>query len=191
LNDTERGRLLGEFDTGDNILLLFKDGTYEVCDVDLSKHFVMNDILYLGKLASSTVITAVHFDGNKEWTMVKRFKVETNKLNERFSYLTDHKKSQMLFVSVKPNPRISYAIKVGSKKMDGGEINLAEFIDVKGWKALGNKLSDQKLLDVKEVIVEEVEQKRVEEPQIEITIEKEEQSSNNGKLQIGDSLELF
>lgn len=192
LNDTERGRLLGEFDTGDNILLLFKDGTYEVCDVDLSKHFVMNDILYLGRLESSTVITAVHFDGNKEWTMVKRFKVETNKLNERFSYLTDHKKSQMLFVSVKPNPRISYAIKVGSKKMDGGEINLAEFIDVKGWKALGNKLSDQKLLDVKEVIVkEEEEPKRVEEQPIEIPIEKEEQSSNNDKLHIGDSLELF
>ena len=121
--------------------------------------------------------------------MVKRFKVETNKLGERFSYLTDHKKSAMLFVSVKPNPRISYSIKVGSKKMDGGEINLAEFIDVKGWKALGNKLNDQKILDVKEIIVNE-DSKNDEVPHIETPTE-EEKPEKEGKYQVGDSLELF
>ena len=194
LNDNERGRLLGEFDTGDNILLLYKDGTYEACDIDLSKHFVMSDILYLGKLEHSTVVTAVHFDGNKEWTMVKRFKIETNKLNERFSYLTDHKKSAMLFVSVKPNPRISYAMKLGSKKVDGGEVSLSEFIDVKGWKALGNKLIDQKALDVKEVIVKEVTKKvelEINTNPNPIEVDENVNPKTSNKHQIGDTLELF
>lgn len=189
LNDTERGRLLGEFDTGDNILVLYKDGSYEVSDIDLAKHFEPNDMLYLGKLTSETVVSAVHFDGNKEWTMVKRFKIETNKTGERYSYLVDHKKSQLLFVSVKTNPRIQYSMKIGSKKMDG-EVSLADFIDVKGWKAIGNRLSDQKLTGVKEIIVAE--------PEVEIppSVPNEENDSNdesqdiNGKYQAGDTIEF-
>ena len=151
MNDTERGRLLGEFDTGDTILVLYKEGSYEVNEVDLVKHFDPNEMLYIGKITPETVVTVVHFDGNKEWTMVKRFKIETTKTNERFNYLTEHKKSQLLYATVKPQPRIKFAIKIGSKKMEGGEVSLAEFIDIKGWKALGNKLSDQKLLDVQEI----------------------------------------
>ncbi len=192
LNDTERGRLIGEFDTGDNILILYKDGSLEICEVDLVKHFELNDILHLGKIEPHTVVTSVHFDGNKGWTMVKRFKVEGIKINDRLSYLTDHKKSQMLFVSVKPKPCINYAIKIGSKKMDGGEVSLAEFIDIKGWKALGNKLSDQKLLDVKEVVV----QNEPEEP-VELNTESNESEDDSGetpksnpRFQAGDTIEF-
>jgi topoisomerase IV subunit A len=96
------------------------------------------------------VVNAVYFDGNKEWTMVKRFKIETSKIGEKFSYLSDHKNSRLLFASVKPNPRIEYSVKVKGKKLDG-EVSLGEFMDVKGWKAAGNRLSDQKLLGVKEL----------------------------------------
>ena len=147
--------LLGEFDTGDNILILYRDGSYEVGDLDFAKHFELGEMLHLGKLNHDTVVSAVHFDGNKEWTMVKRFKIETNKIGERYSYLVDHKKSQLLYASVKANPRLQYTMKIGSKKMDG-EVNLADFIDVKGWRAIGNRLSDQKLTGVKEIEVEEV-----------------------------------
>jgi topoisomerase IV subunit A len=154
LNDNERGKYLGEFDTGDVLLVLYKDGSYETSDIDTAKRFDNAELIHIGKLTPTTVVSAVHFDGNKEWTMVKRFKVETTKNNERFSYLTDHKKSSLLFASVKTNPRIQYTIKIGSKKMDG-EASLAEFIDVKGWKALGNKLSDQKLMGVKDISKDE------------------------------------
>jgi hypothetical protein len=76
--------------------------------------------------------------------------VETNKLRERYSYLSDHPKSKLLFVSLKPNPRIRYTLKVKGKAMNG-ELNLGEFMDVKGWKAVGNRLSDSLLQAVKEV----------------------------------------
>ncbi|MCC7504418.1 MAG: DNA gyrase/topoisomerase IV subunit A, partial [Saprospiraceae bacterium] len=150
LNTQERGRLLGEFDTGDTILVLYNDGSYEVTDMDVQQRFEMKDILHVGKFDPEMVINAVHFDGIKGWTMVKRFRIETNKLREKYSYLTEHPKSKLLFASIKPNPRIKYSIKVKGKSMPG-EISLGNFMDVKGWKAVGNRLSDSLLSSVKEV----------------------------------------
>lgn len=150
LNTQERGRLLGEFDTGDTIIILYQDGSYEVTDTDVQQRFEPKEILHLGKFKPELVVNAVHFDGHKGWTMVKRFHVETNKPRERFSYLTDHPKSKLLFASVKENPRIRYTLKIKGKPMTG-EISLGDFMDVKGWKAVGNKLSDQALTGVKEI----------------------------------------
>lgn len=154
LNTQERGDLLGEFD-GDNILILYTNGTYEVTDTDVNQRFEMKEILYVGKLTADLVVSAVHFDGNKGWTMVKRFRIETNKLKERFSYLSDHPKSKLLFASIADNPRIKYTMKINGKPMTG-ELPLGDFMDVKGWKAVGNKLSDQLLTNIREVTPEVV-----------------------------------
>jgi topoisomerase-4 subunit A len=154
LNTLERGQLLGEFDTGDNIFVLYNDGSYEVTDMDVQQRFEVKEILHLCKFSTDLVINAIHFDGHKGWTMVKRFRVETNKLKERFSFLTDHAKSKVLFASVKENPRIKYTIKIKGKPMTG-EVSLGDFMDVKGWKAVGNRLSDQMLTAIKEIEVSE------------------------------------
>ncbi len=155
LNTQERGRLLGEFDTGDTIFILYHDGSYEVTDTDVQQRFEMKDILHVGKFDPELVINAVHFDGTKGWTMVKRFRVETTKLKEKYSFLTEHAKSKILFASIKPNPRIRYTIKVKGKSL-AGEVSLGDFMDVKGWKAVGNRLSDQLLSAVKEVDNQEI-----------------------------------
>ena len=142
--------MLGEFDTGDNIFVLYNDGSYEVTDMDVQQRFEVKEILHLCKFSPELVVNAVHFDGLKGWTMVKRFRVETNKLKERFSFLTDHAKSKILFASVKENPRIKYTLKIKGKPMTG-EVSIGEFMDVKGWKAVGNRLSDQMLTAIKEI----------------------------------------
>ncbi len=150
LNTDNRGRLLGAFDTGDQLLLLYKDGSYELADPDLARRFDPQDFFYMGKYAPDTVISAVHYDGYKGWTMVKRFQIETTSANQRFTYITDHKDSRLLFASAKAAPRIEYSVKLKGKKIQG-EVNLADFIDVKGWRAVGNKLSDQKLMSIREM----------------------------------------
>ena len=150
LNTLERGALLGEFDTGDSIFVLYNDGSYEVTDLDVQQRFEMKEILHLCKLTPDLVVNAVHFDGHKGWTMVKRFRIETPKLKERYSFLTEHAKSKILFASVKENPRIKYTLKINGKPMTG-EVAIADFMDVKGWKAVGNRLCDQMLGGVKEI----------------------------------------
>lgn len=174
LNTDERGNLLGEFDTGDYLVALYKDGTYELFEPDPLKHFDVNELLHIAKYDPEVIINAVHYEGNKGWTMVKRFKIETTNLSQRYSYLSDHKDSKLLFVSAKPEPIIRYAVKVKNRKIEG-EVNLAEFMDVKGWKAMGNRLSDQKLSSIKELTPEEIEAAKQELPD---------------KFQAGDSIEF-
>ncbi len=157
LNLDERGTYIGEFDTGDSILFLYKDGTYEVFPVDFNEmhyKFNLNEIVDFGKVKDNVVISAVYIDGSKEWTMVKRFQIETSSTHQRFSYLTDHPNSKLLFATTKKNAKVRYDYKLKSKKIEG-EINLDSFIDVKGWKALGNKLSDQILTGVQLVSYDE------------------------------------
>ena len=180
LNTDNRGRLLGDFDTGDQLLLLFRDGAYEIADIDMNRRFDPDELLHLGKFHPDTVISAVHYDGNKGWTMVKRFRVETKSTGERFSYLSDHKDSKLLFASVKAAPRIEYSIKIKGKKIQG-EVDLADFIDVKGWRAVGNKLSDQKLSSIKEIEL----------PELFATPESNaEETPLPDKLHAGDSIEF-
>ncbi len=174
LNTDERGNLLGEFDTGDYLVALYKDGTYELFEPDPLKHFEVNELLHIAKYDPETIINAVHFEGNKGWTMVKRFKIETTNLSQRYSYLSEHKDSKLLFVSAKTAPIIRYAVKVKNRKIEG-EVNLAEFMDVKGWKAIGNRLSDQKLTSIKELTEEEIAAAKQELPD---------------KFQAGDSIEF-
>lgn len=173
LNNDGRGRLMGEFDTGELMFILFKDGTYEMTELDMTRRYNPDELLYVGKFDPELVISAVHYDGNKGLTMVKRFRVETTRLKERFSFLTDHKDSRLLFATTEANPQVRYSMKLKNKKMQG-EVNLADFIEVKGWKALGNKLSDQKLSEV-ELIAPVVKPDLAPEPE---------------KLQTGDSIEF-
>jgi topoisomerase IV subunit A len=180
INSDSRGKYLGEFDTGTSLIVLYKDGAYEINELDTTKRYELNDILSIEKFDPEMVLSAVYFDGNKDWTMVKRFKIETTNTGQKYSFITEHKNSKLLFASLKKNPKVEYSMKVNSKKMDG-EITIADFIDVKGWKALGNKLSDSKLLAVKE---------------IEEELSNEDSKSadlNNGeekKLNLGDTFEL-
>ena len=150
LNTEGRGRALGGYDTGDLIFALYHDGSYELTDYELTHRYPVDELLFIGKHDPDRVVSAVYYDGERRRTLVKRFRVETTALDQRTSFLTDHRSTRLLFASVAPAPRIAYAMTVKGKRLPG-EVSLAEFIDVKGWRALGNKLSDVKLTGVKPV----------------------------------------
>lgn len=150
LNTASRGLYLGAFDTGDTILVIYKKGEYEVLELDMNQRFEVNDVMHIGKLEKETTISAVYYDGSKDWTMIKRFKIETNKLDQRFNFLTDDKNTKLYFASVHETPKLNYAYRVKGGKEEG-TVDLADFIDVKGWKALGNKLIDKKISSFKDL----------------------------------------
>lgn len=150
LNTENRGLFLGGFDTGDQILCIYWDGSYELKDYVDNLKFNPKDIAAIQKLSDQTVISAVYFEGGKGWTMVKRFQVETSKSNERYSFISDNPKSKLLFCSLNEKAEISYQFTLQGTKMEG-DVLLHEFIEVKGWKALGNKLSDRKLTKIRAI----------------------------------------
>ena len=158
LNTEQRGRFLGEFDTGDELLILYKNGTYLTTPLDMTKRFQSDDFVYIGQCnRKEDIITAVHYDGHKGWTMVKRFHIETTQADQRFSYLTDHQESQLLFLSLEPAPKIRYQVHTGNKKV-AGEVALTDIVDIKGWKAVGNRLSDKKISDIEAIEPTEIEE---------------------------------
>ncbi|MGA1543422.1 MAG: DNA gyrase/topoisomerase IV subunit A [Saprospiraceae bacterium] len=147
LNTDERGLLLGDFDTGDQLLAIYQDGHYELIVPEVSKRLVPNQLMYVGKYDEKQPIGVVYFDGEKGWTMVKRFQIETQTSGQKFCFISDHPKSSLLFVTIEAG--IHLAFEYGSKgnKLKG-QLDLDNFIELKGWKAKGNKLSDSKISKV-------------------------------------------
>jgi len=79
LNKDDRGKFLGKFDTGDNLVAVYKNGTYLVSDLDQNKKYDAANLIDLAKLNAKSVLSCVYYEGAKGWTMVKRFQIERNK----------------------------------------------------------------------------------------------------------------
>lgn len=153
LNTEDRGTFLGAFDTGDQILVIYKDGNYELTDYELTNRYEAKSVSYIGKYDPKAVVSAIYHDGNKGWTMVKRFQVETSKQKQKYPFITEHRSSKLYYVTTEENPKVKYGYRTKEGKIEE-DLDLVEFIDVKGWKALGNKLSDYKMISVKEIVDE-------------------------------------
>ncbi|MBT7377984.1 MAG: DNA gyrase/topoisomerase IV subunit A, partial [Candidatus Marinimicrobia bacterium] len=140
LTTEDRGRYLGSFNTDDLIVVIHEDGAYELTSFDLSNRYKCNEIKHIGKFNPDEVITAVHYDGKSKSHYVKRFQIETSTTGKRFKFISEERGSKLLLVSVQVKPELvfNYRLKNGDKRTK--EIILLDFIDVKGWKANGNKL---------------------------------------------------
>ena len=150
LNRDERGNLLGNFDAKDSILVVYKDGQYELTSFDLTNRYEPNDVAVLMKFDPETVLSAVYYEGNQKAWYVKRFKVETTSLDKKFSFIGDAKGAKNLVVTADGFPRIEVIHQVKDRGPQEKMILEPEgFIDVRGWKALGNKLPFAKVKEAK------------------------------------------
>ncbi|ALD20941.1 DNA topoisomerase IV [Hymenobacter sp. DG25A] len=142
LNTAGHGRYLGTFDTDNTVLVVYKDGSYELKSPDPALHFDVPNIVLLRKLEPDTVLSAVYMDGETKIHYVKRFKIETSTLEKRFIFISETKGSRLLAVTANPEPAVEVKLQRDKKADKESEtIRLHEFIDVKGWKAMGNKLN--------------------------------------------------
>jgi len=143
LNVDDRGELLGEFRAEDRLLIITQSGKSKVVKPDLAMHFD-DDMIVLEKWNSKKPISAIYFDGEKDRYYIKRFLVELTDKEEIF--ISNHPKSQLEIVSTdyRPIAEIQYS----KRSLQNQEINLEEFIAVKGIKAQGNQLTTEKIKQV-------------------------------------------
>lgn len=148
LNTDGYGKLLGSFNQDDRILVLYKDGQYELTDFDLSNRFETDQIIRIEKFDAKKVITAVYFDADKVQYSVKRFHIETQTLKSKFLFIKEGTKNKLEWVTTNQEPIV--ILKLGKKKTEAREeeVNLNEKVSVSGWKALGNKLCEKELLEI-------------------------------------------
>nr|MBS0037077.1 DNA gyrase/topoisomerase IV subunit A [Saprospiraceae bacterium] len=147
INTEERGQYLGEFDTGDSVIAIYQDGSYEISEIDETSRFKTDELMLIRKFEPEMIVNVVYYEGEKKWTMVKRFQIETSSMDTRFQFLSDHRSTKLLYVGLETNPIVKYTYKDGGKKVEE-KLDVVDFIDVKGWRALGNRLYDGKVTEV-------------------------------------------
>ncbi|MGI4886015.1 MAG: DNA gyrase/topoisomerase IV subunit A [Janthinobacterium lividum] len=146
LNHTGHGRYLGAFDTDETVLVVFKDGSYELTTPDPGNHYDVPNIVLLRKYDPETVLSAVYVDGDTKIHYVKRFRVETSTLGKRFTFIAETKGSKLLAVTAFAEPAVEVKAQRDKKADKETEtLRLDQFIEAKGWKAMGNKLNYYKI----------------------------------------------
>lgn len=143
LNTDERGQLLGRFKGDDKILTINSDGTYKLHGFDLSTHF-NEEMIHIEKLNPDKPISAIYWDGEKEQFNVKRFLVEIT--DRQVPFITEHENSYLELASTDWKPMIEIVFKKNKgKEKDPEQVNIEEFISIKGLKAIGNRLTADKV----------------------------------------------
>jgi topoisomerase-4 subunit A len=150
LNRDERGKYLGNFDNGASILVVYKDGQYELTNYNLTNRYEPSELAVLEKFDGERILSAVYYDVNQKSHYVKRFKVETTTQDKKFSFIGDTKGSKLMAVTADRFPRFEITHQMKDKgPLEKMVLEPEGFIDVRGWKALGAKLPFAKVKEVK------------------------------------------
>ncbi|MDC8001736.1 DNA gyrase/topoisomerase IV subunit A [Aequorivita todarodis] len=147
LNVDERGELLGEFRKEDRLLIVKQSGVVKTVVPDLQLRFD-DDMIILEKWDPKKPLSAIYWEGEKELFYVKRFLIENPDKEE--TIITDHPNSYLekIFTDYRPMAEVVFAKKRGQEREENMELNLEEFISIKGIGAMGNQLTKEKVLEI-------------------------------------------
>ncbi|MBL7779286.1 MAG: DNA gyrase/topoisomerase IV subunit A [Chitinophagales bacterium] len=140
--EKEKAKYLGEFNTGDQIIVAYKNGDVELTNFELTNKYETDDLVAIEKFNPEKPYSAVYFDGDKKEYFVKRFMVEIKTEKYKTSIVTEHPKSVLLIFTGAKEAWVKFNVLKGkAKEKVEEEVKLNDIIDVKGWKALGNRLT--------------------------------------------------
>lgn len=147
LNVDDRGELLGEFRKEDRLLIVNQKGVVKTVVPDLQLRFD-DDMIILEKWDPKKPVSAIYWEGEKELFYVKRFVIEHPDREE--TIITEHPDSYLekIFTEYRPMAEVVFTKKRGQERDENLELNLEEFISVKGINALGNQLTKEKVLEI-------------------------------------------
>ena len=141
LNDEGRGTYLGQFDTDDKVLAVFRNGTFYTTGFELVNKY-QGDVLLLQKFDPEKTFTALYYDGAAKTFYVKRFSFVPSENNPQ-SFIADGPKSYLVALSEDPRPQ--YQVIFGGT--DSGHapevISAEDWIGKKGFTAKGKKCHDR------------------------------------------------
>ena len=147
LNHEEAGVLLGEF-SGDEILfVIYEDGAYELVPYKVN-HYFSGKVEKI-QLFEEQVLSVIYYEGDRKDFYVKRFKVDADSMGKRVEFISQSKGTKVHVLTTQASPLVKVTFK---KDKDGTPrpelLRVADFIDIKGHKAMGNRLSKNKVKSV-------------------------------------------
>lgn len=141
LNTEEKGIYLGSFDNEDRLLVVYNNGNYEISDTELSQRFDGEKVMLIEKFDPEKVITAVYLDKEKLQYTIKRFKIETTTLRNKFFFIKEGEGNQLEAVTSDEEPILLMQSGRG-QQVRKAKIKVNKVVEVMGWRALGAKLAD-------------------------------------------------
>jgi topoisomerase-4 subunit A len=148
LNYDGNGKYLGEFQSDDKILVITENGDFNTCNFDLSNHFPAN-IHLIEKFDENKVWSAALFNAEQGYAYLKRFSFEVS--DKMVNFVGDNPESKLFLLTDTVFPRIKAIFGGNDSFREPMEIEVEEFIDVKGYKAKGKRISTYKIVEVEEL----------------------------------------
>jgi topoisomerase-4 subunit A len=148
LNVDGRGSFLGEFSADDKILVITKNGYFRVTGFDLSNHFEDN-ILIIEKFHDGKVYSTVYWDPEQKFYYVKRFTIEESE--KPLCFINEDPESKLISLTEVEYPRFEIHFGGKNKDRENEIIEVAEFINIKSYKAKGKRLTSYMVDNIKEI----------------------------------------
>jgi topoisomerase-4 subunit A len=126
------------------LLVINQSGIIKTVTPEVTMH-CDDDMIVMEKWKPKKPISAIYFNGEKELYYIKRFLIEQEGREE--SFISEHPNSQLEIVSTdwKPMAEIVFSKERGKDRKENLEVNIEEFIDIKGVSAQGNQLTKEKV----------------------------------------------
>jgi topoisomerase-4 subunit A len=141
LNADEKGEYLGMFDADDKILVLYRDGNYEITDQELTQKLDSDKVIFIEKFNPEKIITAVYVDMKTKQFMAKRFKIETTTLKNKFLFIKEGEGNYVEAVTTMEEPILAMQQGRGAQ-IRKGKLKIAKIAEVTGYRTVGTKLAD-------------------------------------------------
>ena len=147
LNEDSRGRLLGEFQPGDRILVVCQDGTYHTTNFDLSNRY-QGELLKVEKFDQEKTFSAIYVDGETGFHYIKRFAFEPSD-NVPQLFISEAPGSRFVELSEDLHPQALITFGGKHTKREDEAIDVEEFIGKKGFRAKGKRATAFEVESVK------------------------------------------
>ena len=182
LNEDGRGTLIGQFNTGDHILAIFKDGTYYTTSFDLSNRY-QGELLKIEKLDVNKTYTVLYYDKSVSSFYVKRFSFDVSD-NTPVSFIGDAKGSYLVAVSEDKHPQFEITFGGKHEHREAEVVDAEEFIAKKGLQAKGKRVSAMHVKSVKFI-------EPIHRPEDDIVPEESEAENQAGEIDNSDIEEVI
>lgn len=167
LNKDGRGELIGNFDGEDSVLVINHTGSYEITSYEITNRYDTTNVDIIERFDPNTVVATVYFDGDSKLHYVKRFQIETTTQGKQFSFISEAKGSKLVEATTLKGCQLEISgVKGKSREKFTETEDFDSIIDVKGWRAVGNKLSVHQLKKIK--LLKPVIEKAEEQPKVEV-----------------------
>lgn len=141
LNTEAKGEYLGTFDPEERILVFYNDGYYEIIDQELTQKIDSEKVILIEKFDPECIVSAIYLDKKNLQYNVKRFKIETTTLKNKFFFIKEGDGNVLEAVTTDAEPIL------GVQQGRGDQVRKSKFkidkvVEIMGWKAVGAKLLD-------------------------------------------------